>query len=59
MTYDHSIKIPLTLTSTYGVTPENICNNHIYNGCGLVNRDNALNRVQDPLEACAIAGCLN
>ncbi len=49
----------ILLTLTYGVAPDSICSHHIFNRPSPAIRDNALNRFKYPLEACAVAGCLN
>ncbi len=43
----------------FGSKPKELCNNHTYNRCGLVRRNNTMNRFRDPLETCAVAGGLN
>ncbi len=54
-TYDHSIKIPFTLTMAWYQKVYAT----IYNGCGLVIRENAFIQFLDPLETCALAGGQN
>ncbi len=56
-TYDNNILKPLTFT--YGTEPNNTCNSQSYNRCHPAIRDNAKNRIKDPLKACIVAGGLN
>ncbi len=53
-TYDHNIKIPMTLS--YGAVPKSICKHHVHNGCRPATTNN---QFKYPLEACAVAGSLN